>query len=238
MILHRVSLAARLVAFFALLWLPRTAAAVAVRGTVEATSAEGQYLALAMTIDDTTTRFELTGPDYSWFAFGFDTTTMQGYSLIIEGLGDARSAVERNLVGIGNPGSPQALQNLNLLDATDDPDNALSMVVLERANNTGDANDPVFTPSMTSLDLIYAYDSFATVDSPNPTLSYHGRGGRGFLTITFAPVVPEPASLALLVLGSTVALLIGGRRRRGGGDCRMQNGGALNGLITRRSGTV
>ena len=77
---------------------------------------------LTMTIDDTKTRFELTGPDYSWFAFGFDTTTMMGYSLIVEGLNDSRTAVEQNLVGIGNPGGPQATQNISIIDTIhDDP---------------------------------------------------------------------------------------------------------------------
>jgi hypothetical protein len=228
MILHRMCWAARFVALLALVWLPRSASAVAVRGTVEPATPLGQYMALTMTIDDATTRFELTGPDFCWFAFGFDTTTMRGYSLIIEGTGDLRNPVERNLQGIGNPGSPQLEQNLAFLDTIHDVDNALTTVILERPNDTGDTNDPIFTPSMTSLDLIWSYDSFARPDAPNPDLSYHGREGRGLVTINFAPVVPEPASAALAALGAGMGLLFTRRnsgRRRSVGSGRRSGGG-------------
>ena len=214
MVLHRVSLASRLLVLFAVVWLPRVASAIAVRGTVEPATPLGQYLALTMTIDDATTRFELIGPDYSWFAFGFDTTTMRGYSLIIEGTGDTRTAVERNLQGIGNPGSPQLSQDLTHLDTIHDADNELTTVILERLNDTGDVSDPIFTPSMTSLDLIWSYDSFASPDEPNPDLTYHGPDGRGVVTIAFAPVVPEPTSMAMAMLGSLVGLAFTSRRRR------------------------
>lgn len=214
MVLHRVSLASRILVLFALVWLPRTASAIAVRGTVEPATPLGQFIALTMTIDDATTRFELVGPDYCWFAFGFDTTTMRGYSLIIEGTGDTRTAVERNLQGIGNPGSPQLSQDLIHLDTIHDAGNELTTVILERLNDTGDVNDPIFTPSMTSLDLIWSYDSFASPDEPNPDLTYHGQDGRGVVTITFAPVVPEPTSMAMAMLGSLVGLAFTSRHRR------------------------
>jgi hypothetical protein len=100
-----------------------------------------------------------------------------------------------------------------LINTIHDEDNELTTVVLERANDTFDADDPIFSPSMTSLELIWAYDSFASSGSPNPDLSYHGSNGRGLVTITFAPV-PEPASLALAALGSVVGLALARRRRR------------------------
>jgi hypothetical protein len=215
MIFRRVDFVSGLIVVVALLWLPQPAAAIAIRGTVAPVNTSGQYMSLTMTITDTTTTFEMTGPDYSWFAFGFDTTTMLGYSLIIEGTNDSRSGVEQNLLGVGNPGSPQLQQNINFVDVTHDVDNALTTVIIERPNNTGDPNDPVFSTGMTSLNVIAAFDSFASPDEPNPTLSYHGRGGRGEATVFFAPV-PEPASLALAAI-LVAAVALGERPRRATG---------------------
>jgi hypothetical protein len=187
--------------------------AAPVFGTVSATSPSGQLLALKMTIGDAKTTFELTGPGYSWFSFGFDTTSMEGYSLIIEGLNDNRTAVEQNLLGSGTPGLPQATQNIHVLSTAYDSVNDLSTLVIERANNTGDADDPIFTTSMTSLDVIWAYRASASKTLPSPTLNYHGRNGRGDTTITFSPV-PEPASAAIVALG---VLTMGCRLRKRGG---------------------
>lgn len=181
--------------------LAESASALVVGGLVNATSPEGQPLALKMTIDDVKTRFELTGPSFSWFAWGFDTTTMQGYSIIIEGLDDTLSVVEQNLAGRGDPGEPQVTQNLDFIDAFYDADADLTTVILERLNDTGDAEDPVFSPTMTFLDLIFAYDSAATVDAPNALLRNHGRNGRGFAGIAFEPV-PEASTAVLFMLGA------------------------------------
>jgi hypothetical protein len=179
--------------------LPCVASAVTVTGTVEPEIPSGQFISLKMTIDDTTTTFEMTGPDFSWFALGFDTQTMFGYSLIVEGLDANRTAVEQNLLGIGSPGDPQEMQNIEIVSTTHDDANNLTTIIIERVNNTGDENDPIFSPSMTTLDIIGAYDSFSSPESPSPTLSYHGRDGRGFGVIEFV-VVPEPGGAALLVM--------------------------------------
>jgi hypothetical protein len=199
------------VALIAVTLFAGTASAITVTGTVEPNIPSGQHMALTMTIDDTTTTFELTGPDFSWFAFGFNTMTMQGYSLIVEGINDQRMVVEQNLVGRGNPGSPQATQNLVVVDSSHDQANDLSTLVIQRPNNTGDPNDPVFTTSMTSLPIIWGYDSFASPAIPNPDLTYHGFSGRGFATITLA-VVPEPAGLLLAAMAAVV--LAAPRRRK------------------------
>jgi hypothetical protein len=149
---------------------------------------QGQSLNIAMRITDTTTRFELTGPDFSWFAFAFDTTTMRGYALIVQGLDAARTVTEQNLVGIGNPGSPQPLQNINLMDTVHNAANNTSMLILERANSTADPNDAVFSPSLTALNLVWAYDASASPSRPNGNLAYHG-SGRGTTRVTFQPEV-------------------------------------------------
>jgi hypothetical protein len=196
---------------FLVSWQP-IASAATIGGAAEPDTS-GQFMALSMTIDDTTTRFTLTGPDYSWYAFGFDTMTMLGYSLIIEGTDGNRTAVEQNLLGIGSPGDPQATQNINIVSTSHDSANDLTTVVIERANNTGDVNDPVFTTDMESLDFIWAYDSFATPSTPNPNLTYHGFGGRGFDMITFS-VIPEPATALLLIVAAGMAPFLINRRGR------------------------
>ena len=206
---HTISIA-RFAALAAIVLLPATASAKVIHGNSESTSPSGQLMELTMTIDDTKTRFELTGPDYSWFAFGFDTTTMMGYSLIVEGLNDSRTAVEQNLVGIGNPGGPQATQNISIIDTIHDDPNNLTTIIIERPNTTGDSNDPVFNTSMTSLPIIWAHDSFATPTSPNPDLTYHGNGGRGFATIRFE-VVPEPTAMLLATMAGAALCTL--RRR-------------------------
>jgi hypothetical protein len=211
MVLRPLCSVVRFAALVAIVSFPAIASAKVIRGNSESTSSTGQVMELTMTIDDTKTRFEMTGPDYSWFAFGFDTTTMMGYSFIVEGLDDSRTVVEQNLVGVGNPGGPQAMQNINIVDTIHDGLNDLTTVIVERPNSTGDPNDPAFTTSMTSLPIIWAHDSFATPTTPNPDLTYHGQGGRGFDTITFVEV-PEPTALLLAVMAATAVLFTARRR--------------------------
>jgi hypothetical protein len=190
---------------------PSLALSAPITGEVEITTPLGQYMALKMDINDTTTTFELTGPDFSWFAFGFDTTMMNGYSLIIEGLDGTRTAHERNLVTVGNPGAPQAIQNISIVSTVHDAAKDLTTITLERLNNTGDFNDPNFSTSMTSLDVIWAYRAAASPAAPVANLNNHGANGRGATFISFAPV-PEPCS-AMLV-GTFAMLGLSSRRIR------------------------
>ena len=209
MILRQASSIAGLVAFSMLISMPGSASAVTVGGTVQPSIPSMQFMELTMTINDTTTIFELTGPDFSWFALGFDPgmePTMIGYSLIVEGTDDDRTVVEQNLEGIGNPGSPQAMQNIDVLDIIQDDVNNLTTVIVERANNTGDVNDPIFSPSMTMLNIIGAYDSFSSPTSPNGVLSYHGSRGRGPGVIEFS-VIPEPTAMMLAAIAAGFMLI-------------------------------
>jgi hypothetical protein len=195
--IHTVGYVAAIVAFV----LCCQALAAPVAGTVHVAAPSGQQLSMTMKIDEAKTTLSLTGPSYSWFSFGFDTTTMEGYSLIVEGLNDARTVVEQNLLGSGTPGSPQAIQNVSILGTSYDAAQNLTTIVLERANQTGDPNDPSFSTSMTSLDVIWAYRGSATPALPSPTLNYHGRNGRGDVSLTFSPA-PEPATVVSLALAA------------------------------------
>jgi hypothetical protein len=196
----------------ALVGIVSNASAAIVEGTVQPAIPSGQFISLSMKIDDAKTTFELTGPDYSWFALGFDTETMFGYSLIVEGTDGNRTVVEQNLQGVGLPGSPQVGQDISIVSTIHDAANDLTTILIERPNNTGDANDAVFSPSMTELDIIGAYDSFSSPSSPNGSLSYHGRDGRGVGTITFA-AIPEPTTFWYVALAASLKLL-GFERRR------------------------
>ena len=211
MIPHRDSLFAVVATCSLLVGMSATASAATVTGTIEPTIPSGKYMALTMTIDDSKTTFKMTGPDYSWFAFGFDTMTMQGYSLIVEGTDATRTAVEQNLLGIGSPGDPQDMQNINIVSTTHNSASDLTTIIIERPNNTGDPNDPVFSPTMDSLEVIWGLSAFSSPAAPAPILGYHGSDGRGSDTITFA-VVPEPTSALLASLAAT--LLLGLRRKR------------------------
>ncbi len=201
-----------LFATFSLVFLlPCFVQAAPITGEVEITTPLGRYMALKMDINDTTTTFELTGPDFSWFAFGFDTTIMNGYSFIIEGLDGTRTAHERNLVANGNPGVPQATQNISIVSTIHDAANDLTTITLERPNQTGDPNDPDFSTSMTELDVIWAYRASASPAAPVANLNFHGMSGRGATLITFA-AVPEPNTALLLASIAAIGLYARGQR--------------------------
>jgi hypothetical protein len=212
MVLRLKSSAAACATLVALMCWPASAMAVTVRGTAQPHIPSGQFMSLTMTIDDAKTRFELTGPAFSWFAIGFDTSTMFGYSLIIEGTNGNRTAVEQNLLGIGAPGTPQATQNINIVNTINDAPNNLTTIVIDRMNDTGDPNDPVFLPNMIHLDIIGAYSSFSSPARPMGTLSYHGSNGRGTGIIEFA-AVPEPSGTSIAAVYSAISLLYAVCRR-------------------------
>jgi hypothetical protein len=211
MSLHKLS--AAITFALSLAALPSSVSAEVVKGFIEPVTPLGQYMSLEMTIGETHTLFKMTGPDYSWFGFGFEPNmTMQGYAIIVEGTNAARTAHERNLIGVNQPGDPQASQDIEILDIDHDALHNLSTILLRRANDTGDSLDPEFPPSQNPLPMIWSYGSFGSEDFPEPNLSYHGSNGRGFIDIEFTPI-PEPSGIALgsLAVGS---LLLARRRRR------------------------
>jgi hypothetical protein len=136
---------------------------------------------------------------------------MMGYSLIVQGIDANRTVVEQNLVQRGNPGIPQAVQNIYHFDTDHDKPNNLTRLSIVRANNTGDTDDPVFSPSMTSLDIIWAFSDIASPEFPISNMGNHGRNGRGVAQIQFA-VIPEPTCSTLLVLAVLTMAMTAWRR--------------------------
>lgn len=217
MSLHKLS--AAITFALSLAALPSNVSGEVLKGFVEPVTPLGQYLSLEMTIGETHTLFKMTGPDFSWFGFGFDPDvtsppTMQGYSIIVEGLDGIRTAHERNLGGVGNPGDAQPTQNLELLWSSHDAANNLSTVLLRRANDTGDPLDVPFPGNQNPLPIIWSYDASASPDLRVPNLSYHGFDGKGFVDIAFTPI-PEPTGLALGSLAVGTLLLANRYRQRG-----------------------
>lgn len=184
------------------------AVAESITGHFGVTTSTGHPLEINIAIDPTTTTFELTGPDFSWFAFGFNTQSMMGYALIVEGTDNDRAVVEQNLVFAGDPGTPQTVQNIAVVDLFHHEADDLTTLVITRPNTTGDPEDLDFSTNLAELDIIWAYDQYATRLFPNPAMAYHG-GARGAAVMTFA-VIPEPGTLILI---STAALVVASGRR-------------------------
>lgn len=201
---RRFQVSAILTAAFAMLGVSAPARAATIAGGMDVLTTNGRRLAMHMTIGEESTTFELSGPDFSWFAFGFDTNTMSGYSLIVTGLDDQRSVVEQNLVTEGDPGMPQDVQNITVVKTVHDQLNDLTTITLVRDNDTGDLEDPVFSTDMTSLDVVWAYSSRSSPEVPHPNVNYHTSDGRGFGRIAFH-AVPEPSSAALVAILGTCA---------------------------------
>jgi hypothetical protein len=203
-------LRAALAAVGALALFPGAASAVSITGSMEPNLLLGppppDGMGLTLTIDDTITRFEMTGPSDRWFAFAFDTTTMVGYALMVEGHGDERS-VEEHDMSYGDPGPHLEPSSLNIVTLISDVVNGLSTVVVERPSILGEPNRVDFLTSWTNLNVVWAYDSLNFGEPPD----YHGSAGRGFGNVTFT-VIPEPATWIILLLGAVVWFMTDRRR--------------------------
>ena len=106
---------------------------------------------------------------------------------------------------------PHATQNIDIVSTTHDELNELTTIIIERANNTGDPEDAVFSPNMGPLEIIGAYDSFSGPGSPSPFLSYHGQNGRGFGVISFS-IIPEPTGVLLASMAAAMMVCVHRRR--------------------------
>ena len=125
-------------------------------------------------VDDVASTVEMTfrGPSNRWFAFGFGSLSMAGYTIITEQTGGL-NFYERDMVSVGNPGSIQAQQDLTLV--SDDSAGGITEFTVTRPLITGDANDFVFPTSAQVVEVIWARGSGDGVT----TLAYHGNTNRG-----------------------------------------------------------
>lgn len=154
-----------------LVTIPNAEAAVWV-GSV--TSPSTPTVEVEVRVDDVASTVEMTfrGPSNRWFAFGFGSATMSGYTIIAEQTGGL-NFYERDMTSIGNPGVIQPQQDLTLV--SDTSAGGTTEFTVTRALNTGDVNDFVFPTSEQVVEVIWARGSFDGATS----LAYHGGTNRG-----------------------------------------------------------
>lgn len=151
-------------------------------------------LRLTIDVGASETTITMTGPSNAWFAVGFGGSTMTSGADVIRT--DGTTILDARTTFRGLP-PEDASQDLTVVSNSVSGDERT--IVLTRANNTGDANDFVFTNSLTSLPVIWARGT-------STTYAYHGRS-RGATAVSFGAtlstsetesvdfsVYPNPAS--------------------------------------------
>ncbi len=142
--------------------------------TASTTVGSGNDMTIDVTINDFTgtTSFDVSGPSSKWFAAAFNTTNMNGYSIVLNNNGG--NPVEYTMNGNG---APTLQTNQNLQSITSSTTGTVKTFNFSRVNNTGNSNDYTFTTATTSLNIAYAIGS-------GVNLAYHGPN-RGSATLTF-----------------------------------------------------
>ncbi|WP_299683455.1 T9SS type A sorting domain-containing protein [uncultured Tenacibaculum sp.] len=130
-------------------------------------------LSINLETDATTTTLILTGPSNAWFAVGFDesATNMLSNSDVFRT--DGTTITDARTVGNQLPPADTS-QDWNLVSNT--VSGGVRTITATRANNTGDANDFVFSNSAGSIDIIWAFGA-------STTYAYHGSSNRGATTL-------------------------------------------------------
>ena len=156
-------------------------------GLIQLSNTAGLEYSLQIDVSPTTTTMTMIGPDDIWLGIGFDTQDMiAGKDVVIY---NGVSLTDRYY---GYPGQPEG-QNAQGLTPTEDAegerdwtttsdtvDTGVRTIVATRENNTGNANDYVFSSTATSIDLVWArgnYHGNEMVDGFE--LDWHGVGNRG-----------------------------------------------------------
>jgi hypothetical protein len=118
-----------------------------------------------------TTTLTLKGPSNAWFAIGFGGLRMNAGADVFMTDGttirDAKSTFR---------GTPPADASQDWTLVSNVVSGSERTIIATRANNTGDSDDYVFSPSAGSIPIIYARGS-------STTYSNHGAGNRGFTTL-------------------------------------------------------
>lgn len=127
-------------------------------------------LTLDLETDATTTKVTLTGPANAWFAVGFGGLTMSAGADVLRT--DGTTVTDARATFRGLPPA-DASQDWNVSSNTISGN--VRTIVASRPNNTGDANDFIFSNSAGSINIIWAFGT-------STTYAYHG-GNRGATTL-------------------------------------------------------
>lgn len=135
--------------------------------------------------------FSITGPSSKYFGFGFNTTSMtSGSYTLLANVGG--SNVSEYSMAFHSAPVLQATQNLSAVNSS--TSGTTKTVTFQRPLNTGDANDYIFSTSLTTINIIWAYGSTTTLN---------GHAGKGVSSITFT----DPCNIPVTNLGqSTICL--------------------------------
>lgn len=128
---------------------------------------------LVVTLNQNTNLVTMTmsGPATKWFGFAFNVSSMSSAYTILSNIG-GNNPKEYSMSGQFAP-SLQSNQNLNFVSLN--TTNGRKTYIVSRAFNTQDVNDLVFSMSMNSLDIIWAYGN-------GTSLAYHDDRGNGVLS--------------------------------------------------------
>lgn len=175
-------------------------------GVINLTTTSG--LAMSVKIDiGTQVTLTLTGPSGRWFAVGFNSNSM-AFGTDVVGVHSAGTlnAFDNSLVGYSAPVS-DAQQDWTI--SSDVVNAGVRTIIATRALNTFDANDYTFSPTPTSIGLIWARSSTASFSYSN-----HGPTNRGTALVSFTyvpppspPAAPTGAAFQTFCSGATLAQL-------------------------------
>ncbi|MBD0832293.1 T9SS type A sorting domain-containing protein [Aestuariibaculum sediminum] len=134
-------------------------------GTINLSSTSGLEYSAQIDITQTEVTLTLIGPSDRWLGIGFgvNSMTLNGDLVIYDGV----SMSDRTFQGVGTP--PVADSNQDWSIDSNSISSGKRTIVAKRSLNTGEANDYVFSPSDTSINLVWARGASASF-----ALAYHG----------------------------------------------------------------
>lgn len=145
-------------------------------------------MAIAINGSTNTVSFTMTGPSTKYFGFGFNTSSMTSGSYTLLSNVSNSNTSEYTMAFHSAP-VLQSTQNLSNVNSSISGTN--KTFTFQRPLSTGDADDYVFSTSINSLNLIWAYGSGTTLN---------GHLGKGVATITFT----DPCNIPITNLGTSM----------------------------------
>lgn len=126
-------------------------------------------------VDASVVTLTLTGPSDRWMGIGFGESSMAAGGDVV--IYDGTNLTDRTFVGIGTEPVLDAVQDWTVI--SDQVETGVRTVVGTRALATGDTNDYTFTPTESSLTLVYARGQSIEV-------GYHGSDSCGTTTASLS----------------------------------------------------